>query len=374
MKRLLRLVTVVGALLTGAGLCGTDPLHNAAQQGNLAEVKRLVEQEKIDVDSKCILGLTPLAWASIGGHLDVATYLVSKGAWVNAADSHSITPLHRACRWGHVGVVEFLIENGARIHAIDKWGKTPLHEASTNGHPEVVQYLLSKGADVKAEDLKVEGKTPLYYACSRIQFAQNPFEAAKYMKVIESLIAHGAGYNDITMRMFGGLLLDKVPAICFTLGALYHNNPEKTGFWNEIKSRNKPQNAGFWNKVKNSAKRLVVKEPTPKPREELKMMTAMELWDLWVAAVNYRCTAAAKFIFGELKHREIYAKLMLRQMSNQNQRALQPTSKTTEAKKLPLCQDEVAHIFSFDPRYNCINGLFNGVEYFAKMADAMNLT
>ncbi len=68
------------------------PLHDSAHSGNLEKVKRLIEVEKIPVNQKGYLKETALHWAARGGHLDVVTYLVSKGAAVDARDGSETPP------------------------------------------------------------------------------------------------------------------------------------------------------------------------------------------------------------------------------------------------------------------------------------------
>jgi len=51
------------------------PLHRAALEGNLEEVKKLVEGGA-DVNAKNTIGITPLHMASGNGKLDVVYYLL----------------------------------------------------------------------------------------------------------------------------------------------------------------------------------------------------------------------------------------------------------------------------------------------------------
>jgi ankyrin repeat protein len=83
---------------------------------------------------------------------------LADGADVNTKNVLGYTPLHFAAEQGHNEIVELLIANGADVNARNQWGRTPLHQAA-NGHNEIAELLITKGADVNA---KIEdGGTPL---------------------------------------------------------------------------------------------------------------------------------------------------------------------------------------------------------------------
>lgn len=79
-------------------------------------------------------GHSPLTSASFHGNLELVTFLVSRGAKVNMADT----------------------EKGLR--------RTSLHYAIKNGHKKVAVFLICKNAAKNARDSK--GKTPLFYDLS----------------------------------------------------------------------------------------------------------------------------------------------------------------------------------------------------------------
>lgn len=134
-------------------------LHDAAWQGDLDKVTRLIEQG-MDVNEHGMGGDTPLHKAAKGGHLDVVKLLITKGANVNAKSDNGNTPLHSAASLGHLKVVEFLISKGADVNAEESnYGATPLHSAARGGNASVVEFLIEQGADVNA--LTNDGRTPL---------------------------------------------------------------------------------------------------------------------------------------------------------------------------------------------------------------------
>jgi ankyrin repeat protein len=94
--------------------CVRDQLHLAAQDGNLAEMKRLLKEgHQPNVFDE--LGKTPLHYASERGHLEVMRLLLSSGADVNAHDERVIgnTALGDVVSNCSFDVAKILIDAGA---------------------------------------------------------------------------------------------------------------------------------------------------------------------------------------------------------------------------------------------------------------------
>ena len=49
-----------------------------------------------------------------------------------------------ALRWP-IEVAEFLVEKGANVNAADDFGRTPLHVATSVDFPDMVRWLLQNG-------------------------------------------------------------------------------------------------------------------------------------------------------------------------------------------------------------------------------------
>ena len=111
---------------------GWTPLHHAAEEGNLAIVKMLLEKGA-DVDARTSrFGETPLMLACGlfgGGRNDAgkcARLLLEKGANANAATNDGVTPLMYAAHRGRVETVKLLLAKGAGAGSKDFKGKTAL--------------------------------------------------------------------------------------------------------------------------------------------------------------------------------------------------------------------------------------------------------
>ena len=93
-------------------------------------------------------GRTVLMIAIQANAMDTVTYLLEKGADINARDKKGETPIMYAIRRKSPDMVELLLSKGARITMQDALGNTPLHIAvlTPGMMPEIVKMLLAKGA------------------------------------------------------------------------------------------------------------------------------------------------------------------------------------------------------------------------------------
>lgn len=95
------------------------PLIQASGLGNLRLVRLFIEHgADVDAQNGYKGGFTPLMYAAMGGHGEVAAYLLGKGADVEMyAFSPRVTALMIAADYGHVNVVKILLDAGADINA-----------------------------------------------------------------------------------------------------------------------------------------------------------------------------------------------------------------------------------------------------------------
>jgi len=138
-----------GADLDVRGWGGRNPLHGAADSGNLEVVRILIEYHPAYIDAKDEDGWTPLLWASRGRNSkdgSVIQLLLEHGADINAPSQTGWTPLHTASSYGALEVVRLLLECGADVEAKSIIGETALQEAADRGHDEVVGLLREHGA------------------------------------------------------------------------------------------------------------------------------------------------------------------------------------------------------------------------------------
>ncbi|XP_007894883.1 poly [ADP-ribose] polymerase tankyrase-2 isoform X1 [Callorhinchus milii] len=140
-------------------LSGDAALLDAAKKGCLARVKKLCTPDNVNCRDTQGRHSTPLHLAAGYNNLEVAEYLLQRGADVNAQDKGGLIPLHNAASYGHVDVAALLIKYIACVNATDKWAFTPLHEAAQKGRTQLCALLLAHGADPTMKNQ--EGQTPL---------------------------------------------------------------------------------------------------------------------------------------------------------------------------------------------------------------------
>ena len=133
-------------------------LHEAAAAGHLPRVKELVEPNPSAAAAYSTDGFPVMALAAVFGHEEVARYLHSRGADVNAISRNGTgyTALTGAVASNHAAIAKWLVENGADVNYRYAKGHSPLLEAAANGNLEIAKILLAHGADpnVRTDDNK----------------------------------------------------------------------------------------------------------------------------------------------------------------------------------------------------------------------------
>ncbi len=139
-------------------------LADAATNGNLAEVERLLATE--DVNQSDETGFTALHGAACNGHTKIVRLLLDQGAKVNYAGQCGDTALFGAVVRGHTHVVRLLLDHGSNVdYAAGPGETTVLMQATLLGDTDMVQLLIEKGADLNRADRK--GNTALVMAEDR---------------------------------------------------------------------------------------------------------------------------------------------------------------------------------------------------------------
>lgn len=142
---------------------GDEPLLLATLMAGHAACALLLVEHGADPNAARAPGKQAALWWAAGlGYLDVVTALVTRGAAIDAADQWGGTPLQQACSKGHIEVARFLLSKGANPHSRYHDGRSVLNLAVRGLNAELLGLLLDAGADLQG---KQSTFTPLAFAC-----------------------------------------------------------------------------------------------------------------------------------------------------------------------------------------------------------------
>jgi len=96
-------------------------------------------------ENKFVQGCLLMRAAFLGDKQLVESILQADSSSVNFADYDRRTPLHVAVSEGHLELAKFLVEKGAAFNCSDRWGGSPLDDALRHKFSEVARFLRSLG-------------------------------------------------------------------------------------------------------------------------------------------------------------------------------------------------------------------------------------
>jgi ankyrin repeat protein len=139
-----------------------------AQNGDLKQLRRLIEHEGWSIQVVDKHGTNSLMWAAGFGHLHVCQYLggmgkeqkrpVSDKLEIESRNKDGRTPLMWALRNGQLEVVKWLVSVGADVYSTNKSGTNMLQWAIWGGHIPAIQYVL--------ENSTLDPKTRNFFGCT----------------------------------------------------------------------------------------------------------------------------------------------------------------------------------------------------------------
>jgi ankyrin repeat protein len=190
---------------------GADTITKAVQEGDLEQVRKLINERPALLGHSAAPGIPITLWAAYYRKWEVFEYLMSlkkepslyeaaagglesevskilqeNPAMVNAFGSDGFTPLALACYFNRPSVVRVLIDHGANVDlaALNPSRVAPIHSAVVANSMEITEMLLSKNVDVNVK--QNGGVTALHSAAHRGN-----------LEMVKALLAHGA---DKTIR------------------------------------------------------------------------------------------------------------------------------------------------------------------------------
>ncbi len=143
-------------------IASAETIVEVAKKGDLQTVKTILAQDPSKLNAADEDHYTPLHWACMRAHWDVARYLIESGADLNVVGGDGGTQINWAVHHDNVEIVKLMIEKGAKLNIQNQWGMTELHTAIWRGNIHVVEYLLDHGSDPSIKTN--EGWTAMHYA------------------------------------------------------------------------------------------------------------------------------------------------------------------------------------------------------------------
>jgi ankyrin repeat protein len=129
------------------------PFASRSQHGDLDAVRREINVTGVNVFIGARSGLTPLIVACIYERVEIARFLLQRGASACAITSGlRDTAIYGAAQVGRVDLIDLLLAHGADVNVCNAEGTTPLQIAAQRNHRDAARRLLAVGARVTARD------------------------------------------------------------------------------------------------------------------------------------------------------------------------------------------------------------------------------
>jgi ankyrin repeat protein len=187
-------------------------LVHAIQWGDLNHVENAVEKFGFSVDSVDVDGCSLLHWAAINNRLDIARYLVNKGANSHVTGgNNNENPLQWCVRSSNcLALLTLFLNEGVSMTHKSIYGCDTLMIAVQCEQLNAVLALLHAGADVNT--VEINGDTPLYWLLRKYSSAPTLefIEMQRLLHRFNASVTHRAndGCNALHIIAGAGARLD----------------------------------------------------------------------------------------------------------------------------------------------------------------------
>lgn len=144
-----------------------EPIHRAAENGDVEEVERLIAEDPGRLNAQTQGPMwsahhrTPLMLAAEGGHSAVVARLLALGADTELKDSRAWTALYDAVIFRRPAVVPLLLNAGADLTVRDSGHSTPLDIANLFNDKVIASLLQASIADSECARLLIKARVLL---------------------------------------------------------------------------------------------------------------------------------------------------------------------------------------------------------------------
>ncbi|KAL6591921.1 ankyrin repeat-containing domain protein [Neocallimastix sp. 'constans'] len=133
-----------------------DEWFNAAKNGNLVQIKKMIQSGNINIDQRNYRGNTALKLAAQHGHTELTKFLIESGANIDIKDFYGDTALISTTYFRHIEVLKLLIKANANVNARNHRGVTALSFAVVYNNFEMANILIDAGARVDSRKKIIE--------------------------------------------------------------------------------------------------------------------------------------------------------------------------------------------------------------------------
>jgi ankyrin repeat protein len=129
-------------------ICGAISANHMKMVKYLAEIGSNVNVSNLDIDNeRCF---TPLTLACIEGDFEMVKFLVEEcHAYVNMEDDEGFYPLQRTAINGSLQIAAYMLNKGAKIENTDSENESSLDIAVSQGKLEMVKFLCWRGGRIR---------------------------------------------------------------------------------------------------------------------------------------------------------------------------------------------------------------------------------
>ncbi|MEM7361757.1 MAG: ankyrin repeat domain-containing protein [Bacteroidota bacterium] len=126
-----------------ASWLGEEVWFTLVAENNIEDVKYLLENHLVDIEATDLGGVTAFLIACDGKQLELAKYLLKKGADRYKTNGHGLNAFHISCMHGDIQFTEWLLDEGLNPHIPTGDGRTGFHIACMYGNKELASWILT---------------------------------------------------------------------------------------------------------------------------------------------------------------------------------------------------------------------------------------
>lgn len=163
-------------------------LYLAIEKRNREIIKKILDMNEIDLESRDMDGRTLLQNIVVDGHNEMAKVLIKHGANVNNIDNKNRNLVYDALSYGDHSFIQYILKlDNLDLNYIDEDGNSIMHHTEVLKHDDIATKLLEAGADPTLKNK--DGESYLLNTALRGEEAEH---------IIDVALEHGADVNSPT--------------------------------------------------------------------------------------------------------------------------------------------------------------------------------